>query len=280
MAVTVEKAINFKPSGDQYAFPVANGETIYKGTLAVIDDDGYLRNLSSTYAPQAKLVVYVADGSANTGGPAATTAAGSISGSLEEGSADAGDKTVRRCYVNGIFKATFTSITQAMVGKTMYATDNFTLDETQNSGVKVGTLITYISATSGWVELNKFYQQDGTIFYKQAITRSSGGGGLFNILNPAAATIVVERLAVDITVASSAALTFDAGIAATGTTSDVLIDGQATSVVGLFDSITDAGTNGGATVKATSAQYITGTLSGASGALLAGTVGLWYRVWE
>ena len=37
MAKTAEQAINFKPAGDQYAFPVASGETIYKGTLAVIN---------------------------------------------------------------------------------------------------------------------------------------------------------------------------------------------------------------------------------------------------
>jgi hypothetical protein len=279
MAKTAEQNLNIKGYGRPVAFPVKTGETIYKGTLAVVDSAGYLVNLDSAAAPTARVVVFVADGSANTT-PAATTANGSISGSLEVKSADAGDKTVRYCYTHGLVKATFTSITQAMVGKTVYATDNFTLDETQNAGVKVGTLVTYISATSGWVDLNKYYNQDGAVFFKQALVRSSGGGGLFNILNPAGATIVVERLAVDIVTASSAALTFDAGIAATGTTSDVLIDGQATSVAGLFDNITDAGTNGGATVKATSAQYITGTLSGASGALLAGSVGLWYRVWE
>ena len=48
-----------------------------------------------------------------------------------------------------------TSITQAMVGKTMYASDNFTADDTI-TGAKIGTLVTYISATIGWVDLNKF----------------------------------------------------------------------------------------------------------------------------
>jgi hypothetical protein len=280
MAKTAEQIIDFKPAGDQYAFPVANGETIYKGTLAVVDDDGYLRNLTSTYAPQAKVVVFVADGSANASGPAATSAAGSISGSLEKASAISGDKTVRLCYVSGQFLCTFTSIAQSQLFKTVYATDNFTLDEAQNSGVKVGSLSVYISATSGWVDLNKFYQHDGTVFWKQAITRSSGGGGLFNIANPTGATIMIERCALDITTASSAALTIDVGVAATGTSNDSLIDGVASSVAGVFDNITDAGTNGGASVKCTSAQFITGTLSGASGALLAGSVGIWYRYWE
>lgn len=282
MAKTAEQIIDFKPAGDKYAFPVASGETIYGGTIAVIDDDGYLRNLSSTYAPQAKLVVFVADQSGQLEGtPTATTAAGSISGSLEIGSDISGDKTVRLCYVSGLIRCTFTSIAQKQIGKTVYATDNFTVDETQNSGIKVGTLVTYIDADEGWVDLNKFYQHDGTIFWKQAISATSGGGGLFNLLNPTGATIVIERLALDITTASSVVSTIDIGVAATGTSNDALIDGVAGSATGVFDNITDAGTNGGATVKCTSAQYITGTFSTAASATsLAGSVGIWYRYWE
>ena len=282
MAKTAEQIIDFKPAGDQYAFPVANGETIYGGTIACIDDDGYLRNLSSTYAPQAKLVVFVADQSGqNEGTPTATSAAGSVSGALERGSAISGDKTVRLCYVSGLVRCTFTSIAQAQIGKTVYATDNFTVDEAQNSGVKIGTLITYIDADEGWIDLNKFYQHDGSIFWKQAISATSGGGGLFNILNPTGATIVIERCALDITTASSTVSTIDVGVAATGTSDDSLIDGIAASATGLFDNITDAGTNGGATVKCTSAQYITGTFSSAASAKsLAGSVGIWYRYFE
>jgi hypothetical protein len=279
MAVTVEKVIDFKPSGDQFAFPVASGETIYQGTIACLDDDGYLRNLSSTYAPQAKLVVFVADGSANDSGPAATTSAGSISGSLEAGTAAAGDKTVRRCYVSGLVRATFTSIAQKQIGKTVYATDNFTVDEAQNNGVKIGTLVTYISATEGWIDLNKFYQHDGTIFWKQAITASTGAaGGLFNIANPTGATIMVTGLAIDITTGSSGAITVDAGCAATSTSADTLIDGAACSLAIVLDNIGNHGTNGGVD-KCASSEYITGTLSGAS-ATIVGTVGIWYRYWE
>lgn len=280
MAVTVEKILEIKGWTKEWSFPVASGETIYKGTLAVLDDDGYLRNLSSTYVTQAKVVVFVADGSANAS-PAATTSAGSISGTLEVGSAVAGDKTVRLCYLDGFIRATFTSTTQANIGKTQYASDNFTVDEAQNSGVKIGTLMTYIDADEGWIELNKFYQHDGTIFYKQAITRSSTAGGLFNILNPTGATIMIEKVVVDITTATSAAGTIDVGVAATLTSNDALIDGVASSTTGVKNSHKNAGTNGTHLAKATSAQYITGTLAtGASGSLLAGTVGIWYRYWE
>ena len=279
MAVTAEKIIDFKPNGNLYAFPVASGETIYKGTIACIDNDGYLRNLSSTYAAEAKLVVFVADGSANASGPAATTSAGSISGSLEIATDIAGDKTVRLCYVSGLLRATFTSIAQKQIGKTVYATDNFTVDEAQNNGVKIGTLVTYIDADEGWIDLNKFYQHDGTIFWKQAITASTGAaGGAFNIANPTGATIMITGMVLDITTGSSGAITIDAGVAATGTTSDTLIDGAACSVAHVIDNIGNHGTNGGMD-KCASSEYITGTLSGAS-ATFAGTVGIWYRYYE
>lgn len=280
-ALTADTAINMKGTSQLFAFPVASGETIYKGTFAVVDNDGYLRNLSSTYAPEARIVVFVSDETANVTGPAATTSAGSISGSLEQSSSKAGDKTVRLCYMHGTFKGTFTSITQADVGKTVYATNNNDIDETQAGGVKIGTLITYISATVGYFRLNEFNNADGTVFYKQALVASSGGGGLFNIANPAGDIIMIERLAIDIATATTTALTIDAGIAATGTTDDSLIDGVTSSIAGVFDNITDAGTNGGATVKCSSSLFITGTISGAAAATaLAGTVGIWYRVWE
>ena len=279
-ALTAKKALEIKGESELWAFPVASGETIYGGTLAVIDDDGYLRNLSSTYAPQAKLVCLVADDTANASGAAATTAAGSISGSLEAASVVAGDKTVRNVYLDGYVKGTFASIAQSDVGVPVYATNNNDIDDAQNSGVFVGTLITYISATVGWYALNKKFNHSDTVFYKQAIVASSGGGGLFNVLNPTGATIVIERLALDLTTGTSSAGTIDVGVTTTLTTSDVLIDGVTSSLAGVFDNITNAGTNGGATVKCTSAQYITGTVSIAAGATLAGSVGIWYRYWE
>jgi len=280
MAKTAEQVLQIKGQTKEWRFPVASGETIYKGTIAVLDDDGYLRNLASTYKYQAKLVVFVADGSANAT-PAATTSAGSISGSLEVGSDDAGDKTTRLCYLDGFVRCSFTSIAQKQIGKTVYASDNFTVDETQADSVKIGTLMTYIDADEGWVELNKFYQHDGTIFLTQAISRSSTAGGLFNILNPTGATIIIERVILDITAGTSGAGTIDVGVAATLTSNDALIDGVASSTTGVKNSGKNAGTNGTHVAKCTSAQYITGTLAtGASGSLLAGTVGIWYRYYE
>ena len=99
----------------------------------------------------------VADGSANET-PAAASASGSISGTNQKASAVSGDKTVRKVYLGGKFFLTASSITQAMVGTTMYAVDNQTFDDTYETTtyLPLGKLVTYISATSGWVEINPF----------------------------------------------------------------------------------------------------------------------------
>jgi hypothetical protein len=281
MAVTVEKAIEIRGAGEPLLLPVASGETIYKGTLAAVGATGYLHNLTSTYARNARMVVIVADGSANATGPAATTANGSISGDFEEGSKVAGDKTVRYCYTKALVKLTFTSISQADVGKNVWATDNYTVDETQSGAVKIGTLVTYISATSGWVELNTFYQADGAVFYKGALTAatSTAPGGVVSWRNTTGEAIVVEHFYLDITTASAGAANVDIGVTTTSTgTSDSLIDGQACSVVKIVSNLVNGGTNGGVR-KIAANHYINGATT-ATLASLVGTYNIIYRIAE
>jgi len=281
MAVTIEKAIEILGAGEPLVLPVASGQTIYKGTLAAIGGTGYLYNLSSTYAKQARIIALVADGSANATGPAATTAAGSISGDFEQGSVAAGDKTVRYCYTKGRIKLTFTSIAQSDVGKTVYATDNYTVDETQSTGVKIGTLVAYIDATTGWVELNTFYQADGAVFYKGALTAatSTAPSGVISWQNNTGETIMVELMYIDISTGSTGAATLDIGVAATSTgTSDVLIDGCTASLVKVISNVVGGGTNG-RLAKATNGQYIVGAAS-ATVAGLVGTYNIVYRIFE
>lgn len=281
MAVTAQKVINMKGQGEPVAFPVKSGETIYKGTLAVVGADGYLYDMDSSAAPAARIVVVVADETANTSGPAATTSSGSISGTNEIASAVAGDKTVRYCYTKGQYELTFTAIAQSDVGKVVYATDNYTLDESMTAGVKVGTLTTYISATSGWVDLNAFYQSDGTILYKGNMTAatSAAAGGVISWANPTGENILIELMYIDITTGSTGAATLDIGVAANGSTSaDTLIDGCTASLAKVISNVVGGGTNG-RMCKASSTQYVTGTAS-ATIAGLVGTYGVVYRLWE
>lgn len=285
MAVTIEKIIEIKPDqvGNMHPFPVASGETIYGGTFAVVDNDGYLRNLSSTYVYEARLVVIVADESDNADGPAATTSAGGMSGSLEQGTDPAGDKTIRHCYVDGTFLATFTAIAQNDLGKTVYASDNYTVDETQDAAVKIGSLRTYLSATSGWFALNAFSQHDGLIKAKFALIAgtTTTGGDVISWINPTLENIIVENVIIDATTAASGAANIDVGVAADGTTSsNTLIDGADIGTAAIVASCHNAaGTSGGADRKMTSTQYITGTPS-ATAAGLVGTCTVLYRYSE
>jgi hypothetical protein len=280
MAKTTNQLIEIQGEGKLWPFPVYTGETIYKGCLAAVGANGYLYDMDAAAAKEARIIVIVADDSANATGPAATTASGSISGTREEKSAVAGDKTVRLCYIQGKVKLTFTAIAQSDVGKTVFATDNFTTDESQALGVKVGTLLTYIDGTTGWVDLNTFYQKDGAAMFKGNLTASTGtvGGSVMSWKNPTGETILIEELFIDITTGSTGAALIDFGVGSAAESKDTLIDGATSSLVRTKSIDIDHGTNGRHT-KATSGQYVTGTAT----ATLAGLVGTYtviYRIFE
>jgi len=279
MAATTDQAILGKDLPEPVAFPVASGETIYSGTMVVVGNDGYLYNYDTTAAPTAGIIGIVADGPANSP-VAATTANGSISGTNEKQSAVSGDKTVRRVYLSGKFLMTFSSITQAMVGQTMYAVDNNTLDDATDGAAytKAGTLITYLSATSGYLDLNNFSLADGRKVLHGAMASSTGdAGGVFNVANPMNKVLLISELILDVTTATTAAGTIDAGIAASATSNDALIDGVASSLTGIKSIMINGGTNGGIR-KWSASLYVTGTHSAATTSF-AGNYAIIYDVW-
>lgn len=97
------------------------------------------------------------------------------------------------------------------------------------------------------------------------------GGAVASIANPFGFDVFIVRAILDVTTASTGAATLDIGVAANGSTSnDTLIDGKdVNAATGTFDNITDKGTNGKATKKWSSSQYVTATAS----ATVAGIVG-------
>lgn len=108
-----------------------------------------------------------------------------------------------------------------------------------------------------------------------ALAAVDTAGGVFAWANPTGGSILITSIAVDVTTVSSGACTIDCGVAANATTlSDTLIDGASTATTArVIDNIKDAGTNGTSIQKATSSQYVTGSVaSGAS----AGIVGFAY----
>lgn len=284
-AVTAERILEHMGGTETVPFAVASGATIYGGAAAVVVKEGYLEDLSTgANIQEARKVVWVADkNDTYNNTPAATTSAGSISGSFVEASIPAGDKTVRQCWVDGYVRCTFTSIAQSDVCKTVYLQNNNTADETQIDGIKFGTLITYISATDGWVALNDFGLKDGTIVARGALTAATtyAGGDCLAWVNPTGETIMIEDMVVDITTKTTGAANAEIGVAANGTTSsstlmNTIDIGTAAAV---FSASIDGGTAGAPYRKMTSTQYITMTPS-ASAAGMVGTYAIYYRIWE
>jgi hypothetical protein len=115
--------------------------------------------------------------------------------------------------------------------------------------------------------------------YKIALVAADAAGGVAAIANPEGVAVIVTRVVLDVTTASTSACTVDAGIAANATTSaDGLIDGLSVAATGVADNVSDGGTNGKARAKWGASQFL--TISKASGAAagLAGNVYIHYEI--
>jgi hypothetical protein len=109
-----------------------------------------------------------------------------------------------------------------------------------------------------------------------ALTASDSAGGVFAWANPHENTVLIKRVVVHVTTVATAACTLDIGTTATSavTSSDTLLDGlDVNSAAGVFDNITDKGSNGKSRQTLASGKWI--TASKASGAT-AGLVGYAY----
>ncbi len=61
-----------------------------------------------------------------------------------------------KVYTRGLYSFDATSITQAMVGQMMYLVDDNTFDDVPGTeAIPVGILMDYVSATSGWIDIDK-----------------------------------------------------------------------------------------------------------------------------
>lgn len=115
-----------------------------------------------------------------------------------------------------------------------------------------------------------------SVIAKVALGVGTSGGGVFSWQNPESTSIIIDRIFLNVTTAATAAATVDVGTTATNatTSSDNLIDGlDVNTAAGLFDNITDKGTNGKSRQLLASGKWV--TASQASGAV-AGLVGYAY----
>ena len=271
MAKTSDQAITVRDAGRLQAYPIASGETIYKGTFAGVNYAGYLVNITSSNVNEIAKPVVVYDTEITA------TANGSVSATYETGTNTA------TCYVSGVFKVTCTSITQADVGKTMYLVDNFTVDDGLNGsgGLKVGSLETYLSATSGYISLNDFSRFDGLVEISGSITGSTVNGAVLEyIANPFDETALVQEVNLVWTAAPVSTGDLNIGVS-TGSTvsSDNLLDGFASTATGAWNNLTDPGTNGGIATWSTD-EYITFTCASTASSGLTGQYLIRARVWN
>jgi len=256
--------------GSYVAFPVASSETIYKGVINFVNNAGYLQNAASALADNARIAAISIDSQASS------TTAGSISGDTESGI------NVARCYTQGVFKLHGTGFAQSDVGKVAYAHNNWDVSIDPTAGKAIGTIVKYISATTVYVDLNAYYKNDGLIMYQGALIAgtTTTGGDVVNWANPTGEVIMIENLILDVTTPATGVATADAGIAATGTSDDTLIDGVDIGTAAIVATgIGNAGTNGGTFRKCAAAEYVTVTPS-ATAAGLVGTFTVLYRIWE
>lgn len=107
------------------------------------------------------------------------------------------------------------------------------------------------------------------------------GGGIFAWQNPEGTDIIITRVILDVTTKASAACSVDVGTTATSatTTSDNLIDGlDVNAATGVFDNLSDGGTNGKTKQKLAADKWVTASVASGASAGLAGNAYIEYVV--
>jgi len=118
-------------------------------------------------------------------------------------------------------------------------------------------------------------QGKGCLYGSLTAATTTTGGDALNLANPEGADLIITRFIINITTPATGAANVDAGVAATGTSNDELLDGvDVGSAAILKDNIEECvdGTVAAAVVEWGSAEYLTVTPS----ATLAGLVGTYY----
>jgi hypothetical protein len=114
----------------QMGYPVAASTKIYANTMVALNTSGYAVPGADT---------------------AAFKVVGMSTGQVDNVSGAAGDKwVIVESGIEVLFAAT--SITQAMLGRQMFAVDDQTFDDTPGTNsIVAGVLTEYVSSTSGWL---------------------------------------------------------------------------------------------------------------------------------
>jgi hypothetical protein len=131
-ALTKDRATPYR-DGIEIDFPVAANIKIYAGSLVCANTSGYAVPAADTAG--LKFLGVALEQVDNTGGAN-------------------GAKKVRVRRV-GAFEFDAASITQAMVGSSMYVVDDHTIDDATgpSNDIRVGILVKYVADTKGWIDI-------------------------------------------------------------------------------------------------------------------------------
>jgi hypothetical protein len=104
---------------------------------------------------------------------------------------------------------------------------------------------------------------------KIALTAADAAAAIFAWTNTEPSAVIVTKVVVDVTTASSSSCSISVGQAATAVLSANLIDTLSVATAGSFDNVTDKGTNGKSRQRVAIGAFVTGsTASGASAGLV------------
>lgn len=164
-----------------------------------------------------------------------------------------------------------------------WAVKNKRIQNVYTESLRIGSLGSEVAVTATAADLNLIAGMAAGAtrvmkFDKVALTAAAGNGGALAWANPEGATIIITKVIVNVTTVATGACTLDIGTAANGTTSnDTLLDGlDVNAAIGLFDNVTNKGTNGLPTKLLTSSQFVTATVASGTVTGLVGQVYIGY----
>lgn len=133
-ALTQDRATPYR-EGIEIEFPVAANAKIFAGGLVCTNAGGFAVPGADTAG--LRFLGVALEKVDNTGG------------------ADGAKKV--RCRRTGVFEFNAASITQAMVGDSMYIKDDNTFDDAAGctNDVKAGVLVKYVSSSKGWIDIGR-----------------------------------------------------------------------------------------------------------------------------
>lgn len=251
MSALTENRETNRRDGKLLACPVAASTTIYKGGFVCNNTSGYAVAAAATLGFKLLGVSYE---------------------KINNASGSNGDKDIR-VHRDGIFEFNcLETVAVTDIKKPVWISDDNTVTKVPGK-VFAGVIVERVSSTKCFVDISPALRENGT--YEVILTgdltaaTTTDGGAVLNLANPFGERVIASELILDVTTEADGAATVDAGIAATNTSNDSLIDGANVGAAPIVASNVDnPGTNGGKAAWP-SASYLTITAS----ATLAGLVG-------